>query len=169
MIHTNIGNLGQQLLRFLRVLVNPGLDLSKQLRAAALNHVAEERPRSTTEANQRHPARQLLPRQGNGLVDVVEISSHIDLAAENLFVLSVGWVLERVREMRSLLVHHLDLHAHGLGDDEDVGEDDGGVQQALESLDRLQRQGGGNLGVSAALEEVARAFGFMILRQVAAS
>lgn len=163
MVHTNIGNLGQQLLRFLRVLVNPSLDLSKQLRAAALNHVAEKRPRRTTEANQRHSARQLLPRQGNGLVDVVELSSHIDLSAENLFVLSVERVLERVREVRSLLVHHLDLHAHGLRDDEDVGEDDGGVQQALESLDRLQRQGGGDLGVSAAFEEVARAFGFMIL------
>lgn len=163
MIHTDIGNLGQQLLRFLRILVDPSLHLSKQLRAAALNHVAEKRPRSTTEANQRHPARQLLPRKRNGLVDVVELGSDVDLAAENLFVLSIKRVLERVREVRSLLVHHLDLHAHGLGDDEDVGEDDGGVHQALEPLDRLQRQGGGDLGVSAALEEVARAFGFMIL------
>jgi hypothetical protein len=169
MVHAGIGNLGQQLLRLLGILVNPSLDLSKQLRAAALNHVAEKRPGRTAESNQWHSARQLLPRQSNGLVDVVELGGHVELSVEDLFVLSVGWGLERVREVRSLLVHHLDLHAQGLGDDEDVGEDDGSVQQALESLDWLQRQGGGDLGVSAALKEVARALGFMILGQVATS
>lgn len=155
MVYADISNLGQQLLRLLRVLVDPRLGLRKQLRAAALDHVAEERPGRAAEANQRHPAGQLLPRQRNRLVDVVELGGDVDRAAEHLLVLPVGRALQRVGEMGSLLVHHLDLHAHGLRDDQDVGEDDGGVQQACESLDGLQRQRRGNLGISAAFEEVA--------------
>jgi hypothetical protein len=70
--------------------------------------------------------------------------------------------------VRALLVHHLNLHAHGLRDDEDVGEDNGRVQQAGEALDRLQGQRRGDLGVAAALEEVAGALGFVVFGEVAA-
>lgn len=138
-VYTDISNLGQKLLRLLRVLVYPRLGLGEKLGAAALDHVAEERPRSAAETNQGNPAGQLLPRQGDCLVDVVELGGHVHLSAEHLLVLPVRGALQRVGEVRPLLVHHLHLHAHGLRDDEDVGEDDGGVQQALEALDGLQR------------------------------
>lgn len=138
-VYTDISNLGQELLRLLRVLVDPCLDLGEKLGPAPLDHVAKERPRGAAEANQGNPASQLLPRQGDCLVDVVELGGNVHLSAEHLLVLPVRWALQRVGEMGTLLVHHLHLHAHGLGNDEDIGEDDGGVQQALEALDGLQR------------------------------
>lgn len=70
--------------------------------------------------------------------------------------------------MGALLVDHLDRHAHGLGDDEDVGEDDGGVDQAGVALNGLEGQGRGDLGVAADFKEVTPAFGFMVLGEVAA-
>jgi hypothetical protein len=90
------------------------------------------------------------------------------MALHDLGVLLVLGRLERLREVRALLVHHLDDHAHGLGYHEDVGEDDGRVEQAGEALDRLQGQGGGDLRVAAALEEVALALGFVVFGEVSA-
>ena len=77
--------------------------------------------------------------------------------------------LQRIGEMRTLLVDHLNDHAHSLGDDEDVGEDDGSIEQTGEALNRLQRQGRGDLGIATAFEEIAVAFGFVVLGEVAAS
>jgi hypothetical protein len=65
-------------------------------------------------------------------------------------------------------VEHLDGHAERLRHDEDVGEDDGGVEQAGEALDGLQRQRARNLGRAAALEEVAGALDLMVFGEVAA-
>lgn len=70
--------------------------------------------------------------------------------------------------MRTLLVHHFDCHAHRLRDNQDVGEDDGGVDETGIALDGLKGQGGGDLGVAADFEEVTPAFGFMVLGEVAA-
>jgi hypothetical protein len=69
--------------------------------------------------------------------------------------------------VRTLLVDHLDGHAHSLGDDENVGEDDGSVEETGVALDGLEGDCRSDLGVTAAFEEVSVAFGFVVLGQVA--
>lgn len=168
MFNAQLGNLLQQRLRLLRILINPRLALLEQLRSTALRHVTEQRPRSATEANERHAAIQLRPRHGDGLVHIVQLLGHIAMTVQNLAVLAVIRALERAREVRALLVDHLDRHAHGLGNHENVGEDDGGVDEAGEALDWLESQGRCDLGAPADLEEVLGAFGFVVLGEVAA-
>lgn len=167
MVDANVGNLVKQLLRLLGVLVDPSLALGKELGAAALHHVAEQGPGSAAEANKRYSAGELLPREGDGLVDVVELLGDIDVALHHKPVLLVLWRLERVREVRALLVDHLNNHAHSLGDDKNIRKDDGGIEQTGISLDGLQSEGRGNLGVAAAFEKVSAALRFMVLGQVA--
>lgn len=71
--------------------------------------------------------------------------------------------------MRPLLIDHLHDHAHGLRDDQNVGEDNGRIEKTFVTLDGLQGQSGGDLGVSTTLEKVAAALGLMIFRKIAAS
>lgn len=168
MIDADLSDLLQQRLGLLRVLVDPRLALHKQLRAAALDHVAQQRPRRAAEAKQRHATLQLAAGEGDGLVDIAQLVGHVDGAVHDLLVLLVIGALEGFREVRALLVDHLDDHTHGLGDDEDVGEDDGGVDEAGKALDGLQGQRRGDLWVAAALEEVAVALGLVVLREVSA-
>jgi hypothetical protein len=68
--------------------------------------------------------------------------------------------------VRAFLVHHFNHHSHSLWDHEDVGEYDGGIEKAREALNGLERQGRGDLGISTAFEEVAFAFGFVILGEI---
>lgn len=71
--------------------------------------------------------------------------------------------------MRALLVDHLDGHAHGLRDDEDVGEDDGGIDEAGIAADGLESDFRGDFGIAAAFEEVSLALGLVVFREIAAS
>lgn len=168
MIHTDVSNLGQKLLRLLGILVDPCLDLREQLSAATLDHIAEQGPRSTTESNQRHLALELLARQGDGIVYVAELSRNVDVLGKHLAILSVVGVLERVGEVRALLINHLDSHAHGLRDNKNVGEDDSGIDQACKTADGLEGDFCCNFGVTATFEEVSFTLGFVVLGEVAA-
>jgi hypothetical protein len=154
--NTELSNLLKQLLALFGVLEDPCLDLLEHLGATSLNHVTEQGPGSATEAVQRHTAIELLSGHSDGLVNVIQV------------LLVVGGH-ERVGEMGALLVNHDDLHAHGLRNDEDVGEDDGAIDEAGVTINRLQSQGRGNLGRTTALEEVVGAFGLVVFGQVAAS
>lgn len=167
-LDANLGNLLENLLRLLGVAVDPALRLGEELRAAALDHVAEQRPRGAAEADQRDAAGQLVPRHGDGLVDVVQLARDVDLLVEDLAVLRVLRGPEGFGEVRALLVDHLDSHAHGLGDHEDVGEDDGGIDQAGEAVDGLEGDLRGDLRVAATREEVAVALGLMVFGEVPA-
>ena len=73
-----------------------------------------------------------------------------------------------MRERGPLFGQHLHRHAHGLRDDEDVAEDDGGVDEVGVAVDRLEGQGGRDLRRAAAGEEVVRAFGVVVFGEVAA-
>lgn len=115
----------------------PFLALDEELGATTLDHVAEQGPGSTAEANERHSALELLTGQGDGLVDVVQLLGDVHIPREHLGVLAIVGRLKGVWEVRALLVDHLNDHAHGLGDDKNVGEDDGGVKQAIEAVDGL--------------------------------
>lgn len=168
-VYAEFCDLLEERLGLLGVLVDPRLDVLEDLGPAAFNHVAEERPRRTAEANQGNSALQLLPRQRDSLVYIVELLCDVDVPVHDLGVLSVVGVLEGVGEVRPLLVDHLDCHAHGLGDDQDVGEDNGGIDESGEALNGLEGQGRSDLGVPAAGEEVARALGLVVLGEIAAS
>lgn len=167
-LDTDLGNLLQERLGLLGVAVDPRLALHEELGAAALDHVAEERPGGAAESDEGHAAGELLAGEGDCLVDVVELGGNVDVLGQDLFVLPVGRRLERLGEVGALLVDHLDRHTEGLGHDEDVGEDDGGVEEAGEAFNGLQGQGAGDLGVTAAGEEVAGTLGFVVLGEVAA-
>lgn len=168
-LDTKLRNLLQKGFGLFGILVDPCFGFLEQFGPAPLNHVAEQGPRRPAEAKQRDPTLELLPRQGDGLVDVIKLFRHIDGTLHHLGVLSVVRAAQGVREVRTLLVDHLHNHAHGLGDDKNVGEYDGSIDEAGIALDGLQRQGGCDLWVSAALEEVAGSLGLMVLGQVAAS
>lgn len=167
-LHAQLRDLLQQRLGLLRILVNPRLDLLEQLRTAALHHIAQQSPRGTGESEQGDTAIELLAGEGDGLVDVVQLLGDVDVALHQLGVLAVAGRAQRVGEVRALLVDHLDRHAHRLRDHQDVGEDDGRVDQAGVALDGLERQGRRDLGVAADFKEVTPAFGFMVLGEVAA-
>jgi hypothetical protein len=66
--------------------------------------------------------------------------------------------------MRAFLVDHDDLHTHRLWYDEDVGEDDGSIDEACIAFDGLEGERGSNLRAAAAFEEVILSLGLVILR-----
>jgi hypothetical protein len=167
--NTELSNLLKQLLALFGVLEDPCLDLLEHLGATSLNHVTEQGPGSATEAVQRHTAIELLSGHSDGLVNVIQGLLDVDFSFHDFLVLLVVGGHERVGEMGALLVNHDDLHAHGLRNDEDVGEDDGAIDEAGVTINRLQSQGRGNLGRTTALEEVVGAFGLVVFGQVAAS
>ena len=169
MLDTDISDLSQELLGLLGILVDPCLDLREQLGTSALDHVTEQCPGSSTEAYQGHLALELLACQCDSIINVAQLSSDVDVLGENLAVLSVIGALERVREVRALLVDHLNSHAHGLRNNEDIREDDGGIDEACEAADRLEGDFCCNFGVAAAFEKVTVALGFVIFGEVATS
>jgi hypothetical protein len=56
-----------------------------------------------------------------------------------------------------------------LRDDENIGEDNGSIDEPCEPLDRLKGDRRGDLGIAAALEEITVSFGFVVLWKVATS
>jgi hypothetical protein len=161
------GNDVQQRLGLGTILVQPRLGVPERLAAPALDHVAQQRPGRAAEPDERDPALELLARQRDGLVDVVELGGHVDRLRDEASILGVGGRGERVREGRAFFRDHLDRHAHGLRDDEDVAEDDGRVDQVRVPVDRLQRERGRHLRRPAAGEEVVVAFRLVVFGEVA--
>lgn len=135
----DLGDLAQDGFGVLRVVVSPLLDLLPSLATPTFHHIPKQRPRSRAEPNQRHLAVQRLAGQSNRREDVLELLKDVGLAVEDA-LLGVLDRFERVGEVRSYAAEHLDFHAHGLRDDEDVGEDDGGVEQARVATDGLHRE-----------------------------
>lgn len=166
-LNTDLGNLLQQSLRLLRVLVNPGLGVDEKLATTALNHVAQQGPWRTTETNKRDTALQLKTGERNSLVHVVQLGLHVHILCHDLLVLSVRGRLQRLGEVRALLIQHLHDHSHSLGDDQDIREDNGGIDEAIISINGLEGQGRGDLRRAATFEEVTTTLGFMVLGKVA--
>ncbi len=74
---------------------------------------------------------------------------HVDVLAQ---ARNIRGRVERSGEGRRRV--HEDLHAHGLRDYEDVAEDDGGIEQARISPDRLERDLAGKGRRAADLEKL---------------
>jgi hypothetical protein len=56
-----------------------------------------------------------------------------------------------------------------LGNDKDVGENDGSIDEAFISLDGLKGERRSNLGTTTAFEEIMLSFRFVVFGQVATS
>lgn len=70
--------------------------------------------------------------------------------------------------MRPFLIEHHNFHTHCLRNNEDIGEDDGGVYESGEAFDGLEGEGGGDFGVATCLEEVVGSFHNVVFGEVAA-
>jgi hypothetical protein len=55
-----------------------------------------------------------------------------------------------------------------LGDDEDIGEDNGCINESGIALNGLEGECGGDFGRSTAVEKVAVSFGFVIFWEISA-
>ena len=110
-----------------------------------------------------------MPGKRNSLIDVIQLFLDINLLLHDFFVLTVVRRLERIGEVRSLLIHHLNVHSHCLGNDQDIREDNSGVDQASISFHGLDGYRRCDFGGPAALEKVAIAFGLMVLGEISSS
>ena len=115
----------EERLALVRMLEQPRLGLLEGLGPTSLDHVREEGPRCAAEADERDLAAEPVPRTRNSSKDVIELLLHVDVLAQ---ARDVCGRVERSGEGGGGI--HEDLHAHGLRDDEDVAEDDGGVDEA---------------------------------------
>ena len=118
--------------RLVWVLEQPSFRFLERLARAALDHVGHEGPGGTTEADERDAAVEALACEGEGVVDVLEPFCDA-ICLQILHVLGdVEWCCEDRAGV------HEDLHAHGLGDDEDVRKDDGRIDKAGIAIYGLQ-------------------------------
>ena len=123
-------------LGLLWVLEQPRFRFLERLARAALDHVGHERPGGTAEADEGDAAREAVTCEGDGVEDVLEPRRD----AVCLEILHIFGDVEGFGEDGAGV--HEYLHTHGLGDDEDVREDDGGVDKVWIVVDGLE----GDLG-----------------------
>ena len=125
------------------------LNAAEIVGAAALDHVGRESPRRTAETEQRFLALEFRLHERERLAHVVEAlrdrvgPQRVELGAR----------VETVFHPDAALLAEFVALAHRLGDDEDVGENNRGVES--EAPQRLQRHFGGERGRSHHLEEGA--------------
>ena len=164
----------QELVRCFGVLKHPAFALGEEFAAAAFNHVGHEGPGGADEAKQRDLAGVAGCAQGcefllcllDGVKDVGELGGDEvrggggKVDAGEIFGLADG-----IGEDGAALLEHFDCEAEGLRDHEDVGEDDGGVEEGV-SLDGLEGDGGGEGGGAADGEEVVRGLCGHVLGEV---
>lgn len=122
----------EECLGLIGVLEKPCLRFLECLARASLDHVRHERPRGTAKADERNATSEAFACEGDGVVDVLEPFRYtICLQSLNVFR-----AIERFSEDGARFHEH--LHAHGLGDDEDIREDDGSINKVWITIDRLQ-------------------------------
>lgn len=148
-VDAHVGDALQQLVGRLRVLVQERLEQRLGAAAAALDHVAHERERGAHEADERHLTVDLLARQVERVQHVAQRLLDVGVQVELVDVLGRA---DRVGQHGPHLGHHLDLHAHGLRDHENVREDDDRVH--VVAAQRLQTHFHRQLGHAAHGEEV---------------
>ncbi len=157
-----VGDAVEQQREPFRVAVAPRQEMLEVTRAAAFHEIGRERPGSAAEADHRDLLRQLAPHQpergedvAQRLLDVRQAQSRDVLAPPH-----------RTRERRAVAAHELQLGAHRFEWQQDVGEQDGGVD--AQACDGLQRRLGGELGSLAESQEIDPLPQRAILREIAA-
>lgn len=148
-VDADVCDAGEKSLALLRILEQPGLGLLQRLGPTPFDHVREQGPRCAAKTNERNLATEPMARASNGGKDVVELFVDVDVLAQTRDVL--GRIERRGKGWRGV---HVDLHAHRLRDDEDVTEDDRGVDEAMVSPYRLERDLTRKLGRPADLKKL---------------
>ena len=117
--------------------------------AATLDHVGRERPRAAGEADERDFAVEFFPNQPHRVHDVPEVVFRVRHAEPG----DVGFAAHRLAEAWAFAVLEIKLKPHGVGDGEDVGEQNRGIER--KTAQRLQRHLAGELGRRAQRHKVA--------------
>mmetsp|Transcript_23847 Transcript_23847/g.46747 ORF Transcript_23847/g.46747 Transcript_23847/m.46747 type:complete len:397 (-) Transcript_23847:261-1451(-) len=126
----HIAKFGEEQVAGFWVLLKPLLSHRLVVAGVASNHVEHEGERGCGEANQRHIAVLFLQR---GLdfwesgEDVRKTVLHQLRGVGSVKFLDIRRSLERVRDHDALASRHLNLDVQGLGHDENVGEQNGGI------------------------------------------
>ena len=141
--------------------IGPALHLGEVAAAAAFDHVAGERERGAGEAQQRRLARQLRAGPADRLIDRRQLLRHA-CPGELAEISGIGQRFE----LGTFAFLEPDFLAERVGNHEDVGKDDGGIEP--EAAYRLQGDLDRLVGRVAELEERAcRRPDRAILRQIA--
>ena len=148
-VRTHIRYPRQQLLALFRVLVKPALTLLKRLAPAPFDHIRHQRPWSTYEPDERYPPLEPFARERKSLEQVSQLLVDVNVGTQSG---KVGRVDKWFGEDGAFGRFHQYRHSHSLGDDEDIAENDGSVEGRV-SVDRLEREGGGDAWRLAAFEE----------------
>ena len=156
------GQLVEQRVHGLRVVVEHRLGLAEVAAGAALDHVGGQGPGAAGEADQRHAAVQLAADGAHGIHHVAQVL----LGVGNRQGLDIGHARHHLLEARTLAGFEVQALAHGIGDGEDVGEEDRGVDLRV-AIQRLDGHFAGQLGVLHQADEVTGlGAGGAIFRQV---
>ena len=131
-------------------------------RALSGDHVGRNRPRRAAEADQRDLGREFAANAAQRFIDRLELAE-VSLCGQRRHL------LRRIQRIEPRAFAGLEAHraAERIGDDENVGEDDRGIE--VETADRLQRHLGGIFRREAQVEKAAGLGAqFAILRQITA-
>ena len=147
----------------LRVGLEQRLGLREIFGAAALDEVAGERPGRTGETEQGLVQAELLAEDRQGVVDVLQAVG----GAGELERVDVGGGSQRALHGDATFVAETIAYAQGFRDDEDVREQDGGVE-LREAAERLERHLDREVGRTDHRHEVRLGLEGAVLGQVAA-
>ncbi len=123
----------EQQVHGVRVVVKHGLGFAEVFGGAAFNHIGGQCPWATRETNQRHAAIQGRANGAHGVHHVAKVFFRIrDWQGFN-----VGQAADDFLETRAFAGFKVQALAHGVGNGEDVGEQDGRIQLWV-AVQRLQ-------------------------------
>ena len=140
----------QQQVHGLRVVVEHGFGLAEVFRRAAFDHVGGQGPRAAGEADQRHTAVQFAADGADRVHHVAEVFVRI----RNRQGFDVGQGADDFLEARAFAGFEVQALAHGIGNGQDVGEEDRRIQLRI-AVERLHRDFASERRVHAQAHEIA--------------
>ena len=147
----------------LRLAVEHALGETVFLGATALDHVGGERPGAAGETDQRYQTIEFVADQCHRVGDIAQALRRIGHEQ----AIDIGFAAHRAFEAGAFASAEIQAEIHRVGDGQDVGEQDRGIQ--IETPQRLQGDFAGQFRRLAQREKVTGLFaGGAVFRQVAA-